>query len=599
MVKVRGARGGGLLTGGREAELREIKDWYRDKLSSMSPPRWGIDPVRVGMSWVWDGDGFVLPKWSGGWDVLAWTGLWLKNEDGKPWVWTPEQARFILWWHAVDPDTLRWVKDDAVLQRMKGHGKDPLATGVGLCYLVGPSVPERIGDVEGEIRLRPNPAAVVQLFAVSKEQTGNTMSFVRSMLTPEVKQRYGILPLRNTVWALGDSVWMESKSSAPDSVEGNRPSLVIRNETQNWRESNGGHALDGAISGNASKSRKDRPARMLDICNAYREGEDSIAQRTREAWAAAQDSATPQGPLTRDFGLYYDSLEAPDDARLTVEEIPKIINVIRGDSLWLDTDEGGRIMKDILNPKNPASESRRKWYNQIQSAEESWIHARDWDKNLNTDATLSPGDQITMFLDCSKSEDGTALVAARVADGYRYVLGYWQRPPGERGRNWVVSREAVDAVVRRAFDTYSVVGFFADPSHAVEDETFLRFWDPVLDVWHRDFGRRLKVKPTGRRGGHSVMFDMSDYANLKIFVAQVALCEQEILDGVLPHGGDVRLRRHVLNARRFPTRAGVSIGKVNRSSKKKVDLAVAMVGAGLVRRMYLNGIGRRKGGRVR
>lgn len=585
-----------LIKGEREDELREIKDWYRRKLSSAPPPNWPIDPVRVGPTWQWDKAGFILPEYSGGWDILAWTGLYLRNEDGQPWVWTDEQARFILWWHAVNPENLQWVKEDAVLQRLKGHGKDPLAAGVGLCYLVGPSVPDKI-TTDGEVGLRPNPAARVQVFAVAKEQTDNTMSFVRTMLTPEARLRYGILPLRNTVWALGDSVLMEAKSSSPDSIEGNRPSLVIRNETQNWKANNGGHALDGAISGNAAKAKKDRPARILDICNAYREGEDSIAQRTREGWEATLDSASPDGALQQDFGLLYDSLEAPDDAKITADNIPTVIDVIRGDSIWLDTSDGGRIMKDILNPKNPASESRRKWYNQIQSAEESWIRARDWDKNLDKETVLELGEQIVLFLDCSKTEDGTALVGARLSDGFRRVFGYWQRPPGERGHGWMVSREKVDATVRKVFEDYQVVGFFGDPSHAVEDETFLRYWDPVFDRWHQDYSRRLKIWPTATRRGHSIMFDMSDFNNLKAFVAQVAICEQEILDGGLPHDGDVRLRTHVLNARRFPTRAGLSIGKENRSSKKKVDLAVAMVGAGLVRRMWMNSI-QKRGGRI-
>lgn len=595
MAKLRSASSG--LVVDYEAEYREIKDWYKDRLASLPLPVWGIEPNRIGNTWAHDGERFLLPEWSGGWDVLAWTGLWLRNEDNKPWVWTMEQARFILWWHAVNPDSLEWVNDNAVLQRMKGWGKDPLAAGVGLNYLVGPSIPDAVGDVEGEIRLRSNPAAWVQAFAVSQEQTKNTMSMVNTMLTPECKSRYGILPLRNIVWALGDTVRMEASTSSADSVEGNRPTLVIRNETQNWKSGNGGHALDGAISGNAAKARKDRPGRTLDICNAYRDGEDSIAQRTREGWEATQEGATDDGPSALEFGLMYDSLEAPDDAKLTPETIADVISVIRGDSSWLDTSEGGRVMRDILNPKNPASESRRKWYNQIQSSEESWTTAQVWDSNTDSETVLELGDQIVMFLDCSKSEDGTALVGARVSDGYRFVLGYWQRPPGERGKGWMVSREAVDVTVRKAFADYQVVGFFGDPSHAVEDETFQRFWDPVFDVWHRDFGKKLRVKARTGKGAHSVMFDMSDFQNLKAFVSQVSICEQELLDGNLPHSPDVRLRTHVLNARRFPTRAGLSIGKENRSSRRKVDLAVSMIGAGLVRRLFLNE-GKKRGGRV-
>ena len=579
----------------RRVEAREIIDWYKDRLRSGPVPEWPFDPVRVGPTWQWDENGFVLPEWSGGWDVLAWCGLWLKNEDGKPWLFTMEQARFILWWHEVDPGTLRWVNNNAALQRLKGWGKDPLAAAIALCYLVGPSIPDRLG-VDGEVRLRPNPAAWVQVFAVSEAQTQNTMSLFRSLLTAEARLRYGIIPLRRTVWALGDTVQIQAATSSPDSVEGNRPSLVIRNETQNWKKSNGGHALAGVISGNASKAKKHRPARTLDIFNAYREGEDSIAQRTREGWLATQEGASDTGPVARDFGLLYDSLEAPDDARLSADAISDVVNVVRGDAVWLDTEPGGTVAKDILDPRNPPSESRRKWYNQIQSVEEAWTTAQLWDSNV-ADVVVEPGEQIAVFLDCSKSDDGTALVCARISDGYRWVAGYWQRPPGERGKGWIVSREAVDVEVRKLFRDYAVVGFFVDPSHAKEDETFQGYWDVVVDQWHRDFGKRLRVWVKRGRAGHSCNFDMSELANQKAFTAQVALCEQEIADQELPHSADVRLRTHVLNARRIPTRAGLSIGKESRGSKRKVDLAVAMVGAGLVRRMFLNDTSKR-GGRI-
>ena len=42
------------------------------------------------------------------------------------------------------------------------------------------------------------------------------------------------------------------------------------------------------------------------------------------------------------------------------------------------------------------------------------------------------------------------------------------------------------------------------------------------------------------------------------------------------------------NARRRPNRWGVSLGKENRESKKKVDVAVCKVGARMLRRAVLN-----------
>lgn len=59
--------------------------------------------------------------------------------------------------------------------------------------------------------------------------------------------------------------------------------------------------------------------------------------------------------------------------------------------------------------------------------------------------------------------------------------------------------------------------------------------------------------------------------------------------------GDIRLRQHFLNAVRMPTRAGLSIGKEHRESKRKIDLAVCAIGARMVRRAYLNNAKKRGG----
>ena len=63
----------------RESELEEIKDWYRAQLANSRPPKdlkW--EPVKIGPTWQWnEKDGWPLPELTIGWDVLAWSGLWL------------------------------------------------------------------------------------------------------------------------------------------------------------------------------------------------------------------------------------------------------------------------------------------------------------------------------------------------------------------------------------------------------------------------------------------------------------------------------------------------------------------------------------------
>jgi hypothetical protein len=115
-------------------------------------------------------------------------------------------------------------------------------------------------------------------------------------------------------------------TSSPLSLEGPRPTLVIRNETQNWLTSNGGHEMAGTIEGNAAKS-ENGMSRMLDICNAYRPA--------RIRWPSGcgpRGSHAGREPGGLDFGLMYDSLEAPPEAPLTAEAAPSVVESIRGDA---------------------------------------------------------------------------------------------------------------------------------------------------------------------------------------------------------------------------------------------------------------------------
>jgi hypothetical protein len=571
------------------SELREIEAWYRDLLDRTPPPadlEW--NPVRIGPTWQWD-NGWLLPEASLGWEFMAWCGMWLRGKKG-PWQFTPEQARFLLWFYALESDG-QATYHSAVLQRLKGWGKDPIAATMGAGSLFGPTL---FDHWEGDRPIgRDNPNAWVQMVAVSQQQTQNTMKLFPSLISAEARKRYGIQIGKLNVWGMSDTRQIEAVTASVMAIEGGRPTLIVRNETQNWNSSNGGHDMAGAIEGNAAKSEKESPSRMLDICNAYRPGEDSVGQRQREAYESTLGEEAQFG----DYGLLYDSLEAPPEAPLTLDAAPSVVRSVRGDAVWLDAE--GRIKKSIANPVNTPSESRRKWYNQITAAEDAWTEPAEFDPLAAPDEKVAAGEEIAMFLDCSKSDDATALVGVRMSDGHVFTMGMWQRPPGKRGDGWLAPREEVDGVVHAAFERYSVVAFFGDPSHTLDDETMDRYWDPLFDKWHLDFRHKLRVWASGTKGGkgHSVMFDMSARDNARSFASAVGFTLEEIKSASFTHDNDPRLRRHVLNARRYPVQGFVSIAKDGRESKKKIDLAICMVGARMVRRLVLNN-GKKRGGRV-
>lgn len=549
-----------------DSEFAEIIGWYEDLLERTTPPvdlLW--NPVRIGPTWQWD-NGWLLPERTLGWRVLAWCGVWLRDKRGQPWQFTPEQARFILWYFALE-ESGEFTYHSAVLQRLKGWGKDPLAACI--------SVAAMFADVtfshwDGDVPVgREEPNAWIQIVAVAERQTENTMKLFPSLISSEARKHYGIQVGKTSVYGLADTRQIQAITSNPLTAEGGRPTLVIRNETQNWNASNGGHEMAGAIEGNVTKS-EEGTARLLDICNAPRPGEDSVGELAREAWQSTQG----EDATAMDFGLLYDSLEAPPDAPLTAEDAPAVVESIRGDATWLST---GRIVKSIINPQNPPSESRRKWYNQITATEDAWLTPQQIRACTDRDTMLQDGDSIVLFGDGSKSDDATGLVAVRMSDGFTQTLHVQQPKAGQ-----VVNRDAVDHAVIEAFASYRVLGFWFDPSHAKDDESEgdTRFWWPLVDEWHERYHRKLKMWPV-RSGArrHAIAFDMLLPSSQQQFVPACEQLASDVESGAFRHHGGDRLIEHMGNARRRPNKYGIGIGKEHRESRRKIDLAVCAVGA--------------------
>lgn len=563
----------------READYAEIANWYRQLLADTPPPvdlEW--EPVRIGPTWQWDDDGWLLPEATLGWDRLAWSGYWLRGRGQRPWTYTPEQARFILWYDAIQTESTGIIGGDhiyhsAMLQRLKGWGKDPLASTIAASSLHAPIV---FDHWDGDRPVgRDEPDAWTQIIAVSQDQTKNTMKLFPSLISPEAMKEYGIQIGKLNVWSDGDRRQIEAITASVLAVEGGRPKQIIRAETQNWTSANGGHDMAGALEGNAAKAEIGSPARILDIFNAFRPGRDSVAERAREAWEATQGENAIQ-----DYGVLLDSLEAPPNAPLTADAAPSVVRSIAGDATWLDTRPRGRIVSSIMNPDNSPSESRRKWYNQITGTEDAWADPRWIDKCSVLDSKIEDGETVVMFGDGSKSDDATGLVICRLSDGL-FETFHYQLP--EKGV--LVNRSLVDAAVDEAFDRFKVVAFFFDPSHAkandsIEDD---RFWWPLVDQWHEKYSKRLKLWAVANK--HSIAFDMLTANPQKLFQPAVSQLREELEAGTALHNGGAELRRHMKNARIREGRYGLSIGKEHRSSKRKVDLAVCAVGVRMLWRM--------------
>lgn len=498
-----------------------------------------------------------------GWSVLEWVTDYVLQPDGptagEPFTFTPEQVRIVLRWFEID-DAGAFKRRSGTIRRLKGWGKDPFLAVLSLVEFVGPC---RFGgwDSSGEPIAVPHTSPWVQIAATSMTQTKNTMRLMPGLISPRMVEEYGVDIGKEVIYSRAGGV-LEAVTSSPRSLEGGRATFVLLNETQHWLANNSGHDMAMTIAGNIGKSRGGG-ARSMQITNAPLPGEDSVAEQTWDAWAKVQ-----AGELV-DAGMYYDSIEAPATVDLGDEESLRAgILAARGDATWLDIDW---IISTIYQGTYPPWQSRRMFLNQLTAPDDALVAVHEWDACATADR-LEPGDEIVLGFDGGRRDDATALIAIRITDRLVQPLGIWEAPDGPAGQDWEVDREAVDGMVRNAFEVYKVRAMFAD----------VALWESYVDQWSQDFRRKLKIKASARsavgrdmRGGLKELTE----ANERLVAA--------IVDGKLRHSGHPTLRRHVLNTRRRLNAYGVSFGKEHRESKRKVDAYAAMMLADLARRTLL------------
>lgn len=505
-------------------------------------------PILIGPTWQTNEDGsWLLPEHTLGWQILGWVAEELTNPDGGPWMATGEQARFILWFYAIDNNG-DFCYRQGVLQRCKGWGKDPVAAVISIVELIGPSQFSH-WTPDGEPKGKPNPQAHVQITAVSFDQTSNTTDLFPSLLPDRTRLKYRMDVQKQIIYANGGRNKLRAVGAAFRTAEGARVSFAVLNETHHWVPQKGGDKFYLTLKNNITKI----PGRFLCITNAYEPGEDSVAQTIREeqekVWAG----------LAKPSGWLYDSIEAHPESPLSEEWAPHIVNTIKGDAYWLNTDI---IVQSLQDTSIPASTHRRMWFNQVVATADALISPGEWAGCLaegmtGTKADLKPGDICSLGFDGSATDDATALVAIRHEDRLIVPLGVWQNP--DRNREWHVPVSEVESEVHQAFASYDVRSMYCD----------LALWESYVHEWGETYRERLLIKGPQSAVG----FDMRGNQQ-RVARGNEALV-QTVVDGKIQHNGDKILRSHVLNCKRRRNRFGLIFGKESAESPRKVDAYAA------------------------
>lgn len=489
------------------------------------------------------------------------------DPDGLPL--DDEFAGIIVDHYALDAGGRR-LYDSAFTSRAKGRAKSELAgfevlfEGLGPCRFAGFAYGGetfRWRDFEyeyspGEPMGRPVTYPFIRCMATEEGQSGNTFDNVYFNLTEGPlgdglpRDAAGL-----TRVVLPDGGLIVPSTAADASKDGGKETHIVLDETHLYA-SPALRRMYATVRRNLAK-RKDAQGWSHETSTMYAVGEESVAEATHRFARRIAEGATRQTRLFFDHRQATDGLDLADE-----QQVRRGLREAYGP--FFEVMDVERILAEIWDPRNLPGDSRRYYFNQAESAEDAWLSAAQVDARRVDEQDIDSGAPVVLGFDGSRSRgrgvtDATALIAVRVEDGYSWPVGIWEQPEGPAGDDWEVPVDQVDAAVRAAFDTWHVVGFFADPA----------LWESYVANWEADFGSRLKVKASGR---HPIQWWMN---RDRAVVAALEQARNAVADGSMCHGGDLVLRRHLLNARIRKTRSGVHIAKEHPQSWRKIDAAVA------------------------
>jgi hypothetical protein len=522
-------------------------------------------------------------------------GLW-HYMHRTPWRWTPGQKRFLILWYHLSDDG-RFVYRSAVKRGAKGTGKDPMCAAMCNTELLGPVEPHDRDDATGLWIGRARGFPLVQVMSNSEDQSKKVLRIANGMWTTDAREHYGLDCGETRTIIKGTGARFEMPTAAEESSEGDPVTFAGINESHHMTPSNGGDENAAVVRRNVAKSPADVQARAVEFTNAHRQGMCSVAEESYLAWQAQM---APGYHGKRD--ILYDSIEAPPGTDILTEEGRLTgLSAAYLDAPWNDKQ---RISDEMADRRTTVADSIRFYLNGLGAEEDAWVEPTNFDALADASTVVADGDQVALFVDCSKSGDATAATLTRLSDLFTLELDCWEKPHGwseKRDGAWRAPREQVDAAVRAAWDRYDIVWMGVDPSPAKDDEADALYWQSTIDGWRRDLGPKLKVWATPGANGDPVRFDMrlSQAGGVRrnqqfTQAAEWLALEIDGDDGnghtgtAWRHGGSSRLRLHTHNARRRPNQWGISLGKVTRDSDKHIDLAVCMVGSVMGARLALN-----------
>lgn len=485
-----------------------------------------------------------IPEKTLGWGVLAWGSQNLivpdRDDKGAQWVYTNEQARFILWFYAVD-DHGRYIYRRALLGRPKGWGKSPFVAAIACTELLGPVVFSHFGK-DGQAVGKQYPDPKIQLAAISESQVENTFGPLREMLAyGPANDRYDLDIMLSRIDRLGfHRGVIERVTSSPRSREGQRPTFAVLDETHLWVPAEKGPELADALRRGLGKTM----GRSIETTNAPVPGEGSVAE-TSYLYAEMVE-----GGLNDDTSFLFDSVEVTVEDIYVQEQAFAAMDVVYGDAgAWIDRK---RLWQEINDPATKEYDARRFYFNQQVQGYSQWIKESAWKKCQRELVLRKSRDKLALGFVGTMRNGATALVACDLTRMCLFLVKLWEKPD-DGNKLWEVPFKDVDTTVRKWLARDNVYYLCGNPWNG---------WQDIIGRWSVDFEDKVE----------------EFWMNQPLKVAKaVDQFEEAIFSERLVHSGDVNLTRHVMNTHIEEATHGHTIRKETPHSKRYVSAAQAAV----------------------
>ncbi|MFE9026237.1 terminase large subunit domain-containing protein [Streptomyces iakyrus] len=282
----------------------------------------------------------------------------------------------------------------------------------------------------------------------------------------------------------------------------------------------------------------------------------SAARNEPMTWVVSTAGPDPDGPFAQlcETGERVNSGELSDPTLFYRSWGPRIGDTVDhlDPEVWKACNPSFEILNadDFKAAAQRSTEASFRIYrlSQFVRGASTWLPHGLWDSLAASDELL-PGQAVVLGFDGSWKGDSTALVACRVEDLRVFVLGHWEAPQDDA--HWRVPMPDVREALRNALALYRVVNLVADPYR----------WEETLENLEAE-GYPVEAFPTN---------------SLARMVPATQAVYDAARDGRLSHDGNPALARHIGNAVLREDARGARITKEHASSRRKIDLAVAMI----------------------